>query len=227
MSEKVDNTSEMVDNMIVYMHISPNGKRYIGTTKRTINSRSGMKGNCYSYNKLFWNDIQKYGWDNFEHIIVYEGLTEDEAYEKEKELIKQYNTCDSDYGYNKSIGGKIRALGVKHDAEFREKARQSKLGAKNPQYGKHSWNYGVPCREETKRKLHLANLGRPCPLKGIPLSEERKQHLHNINVGKIYVNNGEKEVCISKDELQQYLDKGYIRGYIVQRSHKNKKQVEK
>ena len=34
MSEKVDNTSKRIDNMIVYMHISPNGKRYIGTTSR-------------------------------------------------------------------------------------------------------------------------------------------------------------------------------------------------
>lgn len=207
---------------VVYMHTSPTGKRYIGTTYRKPKYRWGINGKNYSNNQYFWRAIQKHGWENFKHEILYSELSQKEACRIERELIAKYKTCDRHFGYNLSTGGELSAIGCKHTQEYKEKLRLSKLGPKNPQYGKHSWNYGVPCREETKEKLRIANSGKVSPTKGTHLSEERKQHLHNINIGKIYVNNGVKEICINKDELSKYLDNGYSRGYIVQRSHKNK-----
>lgn len=100
----------MDDNAIysVYMHISPDGKRYIGQCK-DINRRWGKGGIGYkNHNVYFWNDIQKYGWDNFKHLIIQSQLTRQEALHLESELIHQYQTIDSNKGYNNLTGGKYK-----------------------------------------------------------------------------------------------------------------------
>ena len=76
---------------IVYEHISPSGKRYIGITSNTPKRRWGVDGEGYSKQQKFYRAIQKYGWDNFEHNILYTNLTEEEASKKEQKLIKYYN----------------------------------------------------------------------------------------------------------------------------------------
>ena len=58
----------------VYMHVSPNGKRYIGITSQEPKLR-WAGGSGYSDNKHFKSAIDKYGWNNFEHIIVASGLS--------------------------------------------------------------------------------------------------------------------------------------------------------
>ena len=61
----------------VYRHVAPNGKMYIGiTSKSDPTHRWGSGGVCYKKNAHFWNAIQKFGWDNFQHIIVAHGLSE-------------------------------------------------------------------------------------------------------------------------------------------------------
>ena len=98
------------------------------------------------------------------------------------------------------------------------------MGNKNPQFGKPSWNKGIPMSEEAKHKLSLANKGKSH--KHGPMSEAQKQYLHDINVGKVYVNNGEIEKCICVDELETYLNMGYVRGYMKNRRWKNVKKKE-
>jgi hypothetical protein len=44
-------------------------------------------GHGYEHNKEFWEDIVKYGWDNIKREIVLTTENEDEAHEKEIELI--------------------------------------------------------------------------------------------------------------------------------------------
>ena len=91
---------------IVYQHINKtNGKSYIGITCRKPQKRWGLNGNNYVECPHFWRAIQKYGWDNFDHIILYSGLTHDEACETEKRLISELQTNNPDYGYNMSSGG--------------------------------------------------------------------------------------------------------------------------
>ena len=79
-----------------------NGKVYIGQTKQSLKNRWS---NGYGYRECpkFWRAIQKYGWDNFEHIILEQGLTLDEANNKEQYYIKKYDAIAN--GYNISIGG--------------------------------------------------------------------------------------------------------------------------
>lgn len=90
----------------VYMHIFPNGKRYIGITSQTVNRRWR---NGYGYfGQPVYNAILKYGWDNIRHEILFTGLTQKEAERKEIELIKAFDTTSHKNGYNVEYGGDCR-----------------------------------------------------------------------------------------------------------------------
>ena len=67
---------------IVYMHTSPSGKRYIGITSKNPPEKRWLNGRGYR-NEYIKNVIQKYGWDNFEHEILFNCLTKSEAEQKE------------------------------------------------------------------------------------------------------------------------------------------------
>ena len=117
MSKKINE-----NNYTVYMHISPSGKRYIGITsvspKKRWQNGFGYKG------QVFYKAIEKYGWDNIEHIIIETNLSQDEACRLEIDLIKQYKTTDSNYGYNVSLGGDKTTLGYHHTNETKIKMSQ-------------------------------------------------------------------------------------------------------
>ena len=84
----------------VYKHTNiQNGKVYIGITKQKASCR-WHGGYGYSKQPLFYNAILTYGWDGFSHEILFTGLNQDEAFQKEKELIQKYNSTNRDYGYN-------------------------------------------------------------------------------------------------------------------------------
>jgi len=97
----------------VYRHINnKNNKKYIGITCQKPQNRWGKDGNGYKSQSYFWNAIQKYGWNNFKHEILFEHLTKDEACNKEIELIAKYKTMNRTYGYNRSIGGEYSSAGI-------------------------------------------------------------------------------------------------------------------
>lgn len=124
-----------MENFTVYVHIAPNDKKYVGITGRRPTQR-WANGKGYVKNTYLSKAIQKYGWNNFKHMIVADHLTKEEACELEKMLIASYRTTDPRYGFNNSIGGEGGSLGAKLSDEFREKARQRMLGPNNPNRGK-------------------------------------------------------------------------------------------
>ena len=88
----------------VYKHTTPSGKVYIGiTSQRPL--RRWRCGNGYKSNPYFYHAIQKYGWDNIEHEILFKNLSEDDAKNKEIDLIEQYGSYNRDKGYNLTLGG--------------------------------------------------------------------------------------------------------------------------
>lgn len=89
----------------IYCYTFPNGKKYIGQTKRTIEQRAGANGYCYHDSPLVHNAIQKYGWDNIKKEILEDSLTLEEANDREMYYIKLYQTTDENFGYNISVGG--------------------------------------------------------------------------------------------------------------------------
>lgn len=89
----------------VYIHtVLKNNKKYVGlSTKENINDR-WKNGKGYKGQKVFYNAILKYGWDNISHQ-VFECDTEAEMKYLERYLIAYYNTTDRRYGYNVTEGG--------------------------------------------------------------------------------------------------------------------------
>lgn len=94
----------------IYKHTCKiNKKSYIGQTCQKPNKRWETGGKGYEDQPVFWSAIQKYGWDNFDHEILEEGLqTVSEANAREKYWISYYNTYVNDpnsQGYNVTRGG--------------------------------------------------------------------------------------------------------------------------
>lgn len=120
----------------VYMHTAPNGKRYIGITSKKPEYRWN-DGKGYFYNNHFTKAIQKYGWENFKHEVLFENLTEDEANETEIRLIEKYQTTDPNFGYNSASGGMGRnMLGLHQSEETKKILSEKRKGTNNPFYGK-------------------------------------------------------------------------------------------
>lgn len=89
----------------IYAHINKtNNKVYVGQTCRDPEIRWN-KGKGYIYNPKFNNAITKYGWDGFDHIILEDNLTREEASIAEQKWIKQYDSYKN--GYNATTGGEI------------------------------------------------------------------------------------------------------------------------
>ena len=119
-------------NWVVYAHKNKiNKKIYIGITGQKP-ERRWRNGQGYKTSTYFYNAIQKYGWNNFEHIILQFNLTQQKAEEKEKYYIQKYNTLNDTYGYNIKKGGKLNQGLSK---QGRKKISQSsKKNWQNPEF---------------------------------------------------------------------------------------------
>ena len=138
----------------VYMHRNKtNGKVYIGQTGVSVEER-WKNGKGYHHNAHFQSAIKKYGWDGFEHIIMFDGITKEQACDLEQKLISKYDSTNSERGYNNSIGGEKGCLGRKITDETREKLRKSHLGKPSPRKG-------AIISPESREKMRRAKLGKP------------------------------------------------------------------
>ena len=102
----------------IYKHTNKvNGKVYIGQTCRKPEDRWGKDGSNYDTCFPFGKAIKKYGWNNFDHEIIEEGIdTVNLANEREAWWISFYHSYIKDpinNGYNATKGGDNREhLGV-------------------------------------------------------------------------------------------------------------------
>ena len=143
----------------VYKHTNKvNGKVYIGITTKSPRARWD-NGKGYRGNRHFWNAIQKYGWDGFEHEVLAENLEATRAFEMEKILIAECRSNLSEYGYNHSTGGEGGHAGVVCSEETRRKLREANLGDKSPMWGKPGTMLGRKHSDETKRRMSEARKG--------------------------------------------------------------------
>ena len=181
----------------VYKHTFPNGKVYIGITSQKPKYRWNNGKGYTTKNKegkfvqrRIANAIQKYGWNNVKHKILFEDLTKDKAEQKEIELIQEYHSDNIKFGYNIAKGGscsffskemKLRMSeshkGKKLSEETKKKISEANKGEKNHFYGKHH-------TEESKKKMREKNSGANCYLYGKHLSLETKEKLSAINKDK-------------------------------------------
>lgn len=166
-----------MSNYTVYMHIAPSQKKYIGITSRNPIKRWGTNGNGYK-GQAFENAINKYGWNNIRHIILFSNLSKEEAENKEIELIAKYKTTDSRFGYNVENGGK--SVGRFTEAT-KKKISESKKGTI-------PWNKGIPRTKEEKAKMSLSHIGKTVGEKngnfGKPMSDETKKKISEAKKGQ-------------------------------------------
>ena len=95
---------ETSNTWVVYKHTFPNAKVYIGITSVAPKER-WKNGKGYSKNTYVRAAIEKYGWENVKHEILFTNLSEAEAKMKEIELISEYDSNNSQKGYNLTKGG--------------------------------------------------------------------------------------------------------------------------
>ena len=157
------------NNYKVYIHINKtNGKRYYGITKQEPKKR-WQNGKKYGNNDHFTNAINYYGWDNFDHIVIARGLTEEEAKWLEIELIREFDTTNRDKGYNITKGGE-GTNGYKHTEETRKNIGKI--------------HKGKTLSEETRKKLSEAMKGKNSPMKGKTHTEETRKNISEAMKGK-------------------------------------------
>lgn len=169
----------------VYVHVFPNGKKYVGITKKDPKTRwAGGEG--YKTQPVY-KAILKYGWDNIHHVVIATGLLKHEAENMEVELIKKYNSILPN-GYNSESGGSVNFtvseeakqklreahLGKKASIETRKKMSVARKGRKavrlfgkdNPNYGNHKLAgknnpfYGKTHSEESLAKMRSSSTGK-------------------------------------------------------------------
>ncbi len=119
--------NETERSYVVYRHIFPNGKSYIGITCVKPYYYRWRGGSSYSQQPKIYNAINKYGWENIKHEVLYENLSQTDANSIEQEMIAKYDSVRN--GYNVSTGG--------------------------------GGTYGIPCSEDKKQKISIANKGKP------------------------------------------------------------------
>ena len=171
------------------MHTSPSNKVYIGITSQEPQKRWG-NGSNYSKQKYFYAAIQKYGWENIKHEVLFNNLTEKEAKQKEIELIAKHNSTDRNYGYNLTLGGDgVKGYVSTEETKQRTKATMKRL-LSNPDFrerlrlahkrGEEHHFYGKSLSAEHKEKLRISHLGK----ERSPHTQEAKIKIANANRGK-------------------------------------------
>lgn len=121
----------MKNNYLIYCHTSPTGKKYIGQTNNYKKRCERHKNSSKTSHRIFANAIKKHGWDNFNHEILWGGLTLEQANELEPFIIQEFNTLVPN-GYNLTPGGLNH---VCHQLT-REKISTANKGKPGPNKGK-------------------------------------------------------------------------------------------
>jgi group I intron endonuclease len=161
---------------VIYCLTSPSGKKYIGQTRRSLEER--LRDHVHSKECVaLHHAIMKYGIETFQKEIIVVCNNEHLDY-YEKRSIDMYHALVP-HGYNIRTGG-VDGL---HCEESRERMRVSKLGEKNP-------NFGKPRTDDFKEKLSKAKSKEKHHFWGKHFTEE-----HKLNLSKSH----------KKDNLPMYL----------------------
>ena len=156
----------------LYVHVNKiNYKTYIGITSKKPKHRWD-NGNGYINCPYFYKAIQKYGWNNFEHIVLAKNISKEFALKLEKFYIKKCNSHNEKYGYNCTTGGDFPTM----RPETSDKKRKSML---HKNKGKNSplskpvicleTKERFDCLKQAEEKLNIdaSSIGKVCKGKSI------------------------------------------------------------
>lgn len=205
----------------IYMHRFKNGKTYVGQTCQDPEKRWG-NGNGYlskdddgKYEQpLIAHAVQKYGWENVYHEILFDGLNKYEADRVEQICILLFRSNDRRFGYNilqggggssgrkwsdeekKRLGDKIREkyaipennpfYGMRHTKETKEKiSKKLKEKYKNKEnHPKYGWHMSDEQKEKLSKLKSETYKGENNPFYGKHLSEEHKAKMQRAKKDK-------------------------------------------
>lgn len=174
---------------LIYCHRNKiNNKRYIGQTYLDIEhiNERWKNGRGYDHSRRFRNAIKKWGWENFEHIILETNIPESQIDERERYWIAYYHTWIEDpqcWGYNLQSGG---SLHKRHSEETKELLKQLALGRKMSEEAKQKMREAKShMSEETRKKMSESAKTR---IWDQDIIEKRSQHIRETS--------GKKVICI-------------------------------
>lgn len=201
------------NHFTVYCHINKiNGKRYIGMTGSAPEER-WANGNGYK-TQFFGKAVKAHGWENFEHLIIATGLSEEDAAALETELIMRYQCRDKRFGYNVCEGGKTSTTGVCYGEEVRKNMSEAQFqsyqrdpsikkkisdGVKklynDPEYAERMSALRKSFWERPGYREHQSAVrkGKPHP----PMPKEAREKIRQANLGK----KRPKEFCEHMSEI--------------------------
>ena len=162
----------MEKTYLIYLHRNKiNGKCYVGQTSQKPEARWGGWGQRYADQEYFNRAIQKYGWDNFEHIILEENIPQDKVDEREIYWGGYYHALAPE-GYSLHLGSYTNYIESEVATKFRSEVSKKnwediEYRKKVVQGRKDMW---ANASEECKEKM-LANLDRT-GLTGLARSKE-------------------------------------------------------
>jgi group I intron endonuclease len=137
----------------------------------------------------------KYGTDNFK-VEILENVIDENLDERETYYINTFNTLVPN-GYNIQVGG--QGKGRQHCEVSRKLMSESKLGEKNP-------NFGKPRTDETKAKISNAKKGEKHHFYGKTLTLSHREKLsksHKSDDLPMYI-------CHVPARPKIYCDEGYV-----------------
>lgn len=165
---------------IIYCYINKvTGKRYIG---QTINPDQRKRSHLHEATKrnsdyYFHRSIRKYGWDNFDYIVLEENVERTLLNDRETYYINEYNSLWPN-GYNQCLANSLDETAIQKANETKQKKYETMSEDEKKLLTKHMCekNKGSKRSEETKRKMsesakkHLAENPRV-------ISEETKRRV--------------------------------------------------
>lgn len=197
-----------------------NGKFYIGVHK-TTDLDDGYMGS----GKLLTQAIKKYGIENFEKEILNTFSSAEEMFDSEAEIVNE-NFIERRDTYNVKIGGSGGWDHINNDVEFR-KEKNRKAGHKThalyadkyvlwgakggrANFRKNGMNPGITLAGKTAMlgKKHtpetIAKMS--ASSKGTGIGKQNSQY------GTCWIHNNQVSKTINKDDLDEYLIEGWIKG---------------
>ena len=172
---------------IVYVHITPDGLHYYGVS---IDTKQRWRGNGYNYKRTSLRPyIEKFGWKNIQHIVLFENLSKEDALSIEDSLI--VSGWEKGNCINKNRSGKISKeenYRREYDQQYREK-NKDKIKEQTKQYYEDNKDKIKQYREQNKEQI----------------MEKQKQY-YEKNKDKII--DYQREYCQkNKDKKQDYYKK--------------------
>lgn len=190
----------------LYMHISPSAKIYVGITHYSDPSkRWGNNGSQYDKRTVFSRAINRYGWDNFKHVVLFRNCSESFAKDMEKLFISFYKSINM--SYNMTIGGDGHNFGKESKTKEYRTQSSRKFRKDNPNFDKEQYQKHKEKKKELARNYYRRNRER--------VLQQKKSE---------YYKEKSRERCYKwRREHPDYM-KNYMKKY--NEEHRNKKHIE-